>query len=444
MMRSALVRRLLVSVCCLLVWSATGMALAVPVVNGSLQIRLDAKTVTEIAGQVAVWNDLSPSGLNSFGQAAPGLQPVRATGVVNGQPAVNFTSDQLNAVAGHTLNSASALPFTFFAVGTGATNSVGLFDSAPAQPNVFRFYNANQIELWSSNPVLGVTPDTAGIVYSVRASLPANRQLEVREFRSASAASNSASGVDASPVVFGNPALGSINGGGAGFYAGGIAEVLYYNTLLSDAARNLTENYLAARYDRTLLVSNDFYAGRTAGNGNYDFDVIGIGKESNGAVIASPANEGGALLLNEANGSLDNGDYLLAGNNGTTHALTPFGDGERWSRAYYLDKTGSLDATLTFDFSEAGLAFPTPPVGYTVFDLLYSSDGTNFGALGIPGTSAGNQVSFLLSNAQLQDGFYTLAFTNVAPEPSTAMLFSLGSLFLVRRRRNFKNPGLKT
>jgi hypothetical protein len=202
MMRSALVRRLTVSVCCLLAWSAARVALAVPVVNGNLQIRLDAKTVTEVAGQVSVWNDLSPSGLNSFGQAAAGLQPVRATGVVNGQPAVNFTSDQLNAVAGHTLNSGSALPFTFFAVGTGATNSVGLFDSAPAQPNVFRFYNTNQIELWSNNPVLGVTPDTSGIVYSVRASLPANRQLEVREFRGATAASNSALGVNASPVVF--------------------------------------------------------------------------------------------------------------------------------------------------------------------------------------------------------------------------------------------------
>lgn len=427
-------RNLAISVCCSLVWFANGAARAVPIVDGSLQLRLDAKTVTETAGQVSQWDDLSPSGANSFEQTAAGLQPVRTLGVVNGQPTITFTSDRLDAVAGHTLNSAGSLPFTFFAVGANATDSRGLFDSAPSLPDVFRFNGTNQIELWNQSPALSVSPDTSGIVYSVRASLPANRLLEVREFRSASAASNSAAG-NANQVVFANPDLGTINGGGTAFYAGGISEVLYYNTFLSDAARNLTENYLAARYDRSLLASNDLYAGRTAGNGNYDFDVIGIGRESNGAVTASPANEGGALLLSEANSSLDNGDYLVGGNNGAAHGLIPFGEFERWSRAFYLDKTGNLDATLTFDFSEAGLAVPSL-TSDTIFQLLFSTDGLNFDALGIAGTLAGDQVSFLVSNTLLQDGYYTLAITFV-PEPNSLLLM-LGVLGcgVLRRRKD--------
>ena len=71
-----------------------------------------------------------------------------------------------------------------------------------------------------------------------------------------------------------------------------------------------------------------------------------------------------------------------------------------------LDKTdadSSLTATLTFDFDEEHLAASS-----TNYDLLYSAtDPFVFHSLG-QATLLGDQVSFTLAPARLQDGYYTL------------------------------------
>ena len=178
------------------------------------------------------------------------------------------------------------------------------------------------------------------------------------------------------------------------------------------------------------MSANDHYAGDTALKGDYDRNVFGIGRESDGSLSATPFVDG--LSLTALNSSLDVGDYLLAGNKVETNSFTsadlPAGTGGRWSRVWYLDKTNSVDARLTFDFSEGGLAFPT---GAT-FRLLYSpTNSFAFADLGLNPTVLGDQISFDLLNANLLNGYYTL---EEVPEPSLILLLGLGGLISWRRR----------
>ena len=226
---------------------------------------------------------------------------------------------------------------------------------------------------------------------------------------------------------------------GAKAFEGYVAEILVYNRALNNAERLIVGNHLSSKYNtgstaiglNETLGATDRYAGDLDTNGDYDQDVFGIGRHATGDVVTTLA--GGGLTLTESGGTLGNDEWLFAGHNTPTNSLVPYGDFQRWDRDFYLDKTGSLDATLTFDFSDAGLA---PPLGSnSIFQLLYSTDGLNFSELGVAGVLAGDQVTFLLSNTLLQNGYYTLAIT-FAPEPNS-MLIMLGVLGcgILRRKK---------
>lgn len=237
------------------------------------------------------------------------------------------------------------------------------------------------------------------------------------------------------------------------YFSGDMAEVLIYDRTLNTAERVITENYLASKWGIT-MADNDRYAGDTVSNGDYDFDVFGIGQDvvtsaprdpdSVGDVVnISPAGKlassaGGGIALAEANASLADGEYLLAGHDGAAHSLVasdlPASAGQRWARVFYLDVTGELDAVLSFDFASAPeLGMPNSPAGYT---LLYRS-GTSgmFTDLQLTGQVSGSLVQFNLNGmTDANDGFYTLG-VNVIPEPSTMLACAI-VLGLVPRRRS--------
>ncbi|NTW99227.1 MAG: T9SS type A sorting domain-containing protein, partial [Geobacteraceae bacterium] len=203
-------------------------------------------------------------------------------------------------------------------------------------------------------------------------------------------------------------------------YDGEMAEVIMFNQMLNDARRTIVENYLSAKYN--ISISNDYYAGDTPANGDYDLYVAGIGTTD--ATLAnshtSTANSQG-LILQERNGSLNAAnEFLFCGHNSATNAITNQNltiVGRRWTRSWYIDKTGAIDATLTFDFSDAGVGgTPGNPINYV---LLYRGTiSANFSPLTTGATSvSGDQVSFNLINTQLSDGYYTLGTIDEADSP---------------------------
>jgi hypothetical protein len=214
---------------------------------------------------------------------------------------------------------------------------------------------------------------------------------------------------------------------------------------LTNAETVLLHNHLSSKYNSTLL-ANDFYAGDSTANGNYDngvFGIVNVGGvklgSSGDAWLTSLQSSG--LTITEQNSSLDPGEAVMAGHNdylgssvASTFMVTTNISGASVAcldRAWYLDVTGSVDVTLTFDLSDAGLT----DSGSKALLLYRSTETSAFSVLALGATWAGDQVSFDLSAALLQDGYYTLG---LVPEPSTFILAGLGLVgvaVLGRRRK---------
>lgn len=209
------------------------------------------------------------------------------------------------------------------------------------------------------------------------------------------------------------PAIGLDANISLGLYPmiGYFTEIVIYQSALSLVERQVLYNHLAAKYGITLL-DNSFYAGATAEKGDYDADVIGIGRAED---ISHSSSESAGLRLTAA-GGLANGAYLFAGHKTATNSLTsddllnntPLNVVQRWQRVWYLDKTAALSATLTFDWNAGGLGDKFD--SRLEYRLLYSSTESPyaFRCIARALAGAGSEVSFTMANEDLQDGYYTI------------------------------------
>ncbi|HPM32859.1 MAG TPA: hypothetical protein PLJ60_21175, partial [Chryseolinea sp.] len=172
--------------------------------------------------------------------------------------------------------------------------------------------------------------------------------------------------------------IGSFDAGVLTNFEGQMTEVIIYRTTLNQAQRIIVENYLSSKYN-TALSANDNYGGDVAGGTtlNHDFDLAGIG--FSGGTSHFLGNSQG-FILSPSGGTVDvNGEFVLAAHNGVANAVSVsnLGTGgvvQRWDRTWYVDKTGTVDANITFDFSE-GIAgqFPQNKDNYV---LLRRNTGT--------------------------------------------------------------------
>jgi hypothetical protein len=192
---------------------------------------------------VGTWADLSGHGWDAV-QAVVASRPLYKTSILNSQPSVRFDGidDDLD-IAG--LDFPDWIPFTFMAVTHGGTNLRGLFDSAPNQANTFRFYPDNVVELQNASPSIAITGLGAGCVITVTAEyVTGNRQLTA--YRSTTQISQNTG--NGNPGFFASAVMGSINGGGAGWYTGDILELAMWDSLLSTADRETVIAYLETKY----------------------------------------------------------------------------------------------------------------------------------------------------------------------------------------------------
>lgn len=205
---------------------------------------------------------------------------------------------------------------------------------------------------------------------------------------------------------------------GAEFFAGDVAELIAYGTLLTTPQRILIENYLSAKF-ATTLTANDKYAGDTVGNGDYDHQVAGIGRDSGSSHSAGVS---AGLFLTDDGFLQDNGDYLLAGHDSPSNSVVntdvPAGVTARSQRVWYLAVTdvssngGAVE--LTFDFARAGLG--SLPSGSQDFHLLArSATSGDFTSIATSTDTSGDQVTFPLADVAtdlVPDGPYlTVGFT---------------------------------
>ncbi len=137
-------------------------------------------------------------------------------------------------------------------------------------------------------------------------------------------------------------------------FDGDIAEVLVYRSALSEVQRIIAENYLSAKYGLS-LGRNDLYAMDNAANGNYDFNVAGIGRDV-------PEARGTGIVSMSRRTAPTNGTFLFWGDNGQAAAFTETSDvltgfGGRLARVWRVSEIGDLgNISMSFDLADIDFA----------------------------------------------------------------------------------------
>lgn len=212
---------------------------------------------------------------------------------------------------------------------------------------------------------------------------------------------------------------------------GDIAEVIAYNAPLNSAQRILLNNYLAAKYDRTLS-AGDYYVQDDAANGNYDHDVAGIGRVD-ASNQQSDSQGSGILRINNPSG-LGNNEFLIWGHdNGVLGAYgsTDFPTGlqgrlHRVWRASEVNASGGAvnvgSVDMTWDLAGLG------PVTAGDLRLLVDTDGDGTFAdeAAISGATHVSGTLYLFSgvSAITNGRRFTLGTTNIGSTPLPIELIS--------------------
>ncbi|NJB82310.1 T9SS type A sorting domain-containing protein [Wenyingzhuangia aestuarii] len=196
-----------------------------------------------------------------------------------------------------------------------------------------------------------------------------------------------------------------------------VAEIIHYKYTLNIAERIIVSNYLSAKY--AIAITNDFYNEDNSANGNFDFDVVGIGQATNGSNSVSAQGTGALGLSNPS--SLSNDEYLFIGHNNVSVTIDeesnlPSGLKNRLSRLWRASKRNDLGTvTVTMD-----LSFSANKANFTSSGLkLLVDDDTDF----VTGTTVYNASSYnsstgiaVFENVDISDNDYiTIASNDATP-----------------------------
>jgi hypothetical protein len=414
----------------------------------------NAGTTLAVSGsQVQQWNDQSGVG-NHAVQATAARRPTYRLNMANGFPALRLNGGQW-ITAGAFPSIANNVGYTYLIVAkdtnfTAGTNGDGagdyIIDRGPpgaevnelaglkvANTNKFGFQKRDGGGGGLGGPVSTTTVSTSSFQIVDYRQTPGGTKvydLFVDGILDATASSADANYV---PPV---PQIGHHYQPGSSGMKGYITEFILYNYNVNNAQMNILNSYLAAKYGLT-LASNDKYAGDTPGNGNYDFEVAGVGQDATGSNTAAASSISGGLEIVQAT-AMENNEYLLYGHQTGTNTLNTsdlggIGAGPdlaRWDRIWYLDWThigGTAETVnMIFDLSDGGMT-GTPSTPLNNYRLIYRPGLTgNWTELGSADAVSGDRITFIAVSYTAGDGYYTIATKNNANStlPITMIDFS--------------------
>jgi len=401
--------------------------------------------VTTLGGTVTEWIDQTESNIGDATPSSSTEGPTISAGAINGFDALSFdgTDDHLEIADNARINDGTQDAISaFFVFRTPAVVDDGGYELIYEQGGTVNGINVYLDKTGTGEIVVQIYEDDSGLreYYASWAASPSTVYIASFVYDGSSESisfyqnntQQTLQGTFLSPIDrftdinshTGDIGIGAFNDNtqyvgdqerstGGDYFNGDIAEIIYYNTALNEAEHSIIVNYLGEKYG-VGLSSSDLYA-ETA----YNNEVIGIGQTAGVNHTASTGN-GGGLYLADNGSSLADGEWLLAGHNGQTHQVTnnsaPSGFG-RWNRSWYLEKTGTVDAKIVFNTTEAGFG-AADLNGRTIadYDLLYRST-TSSTFAGVTTATASltdddgdgfADVVFTVSDANLADGYYTL------------------------------------
>ncbi|WP_420317393.1 BspA family leucine-rich repeat surface protein [Ekhidna sp.] len=314
---------------------------------------------------VVQWNDVSGVGNNA---SVGGANPTFQIGGQNGRPYLSFSDDDMDfALDAFAFGSADRSVFVvaeypstpgsqqyFFSYGPNVTSQRYSLGVSPSDELIVEIQGDG---ITSVNTVAAASPFIFSTIYPFGGGALNTSQIFINGTNS-----THTGGAATPATVLTSGSVGALADNAGLQFNGDIYEVIYYDAELNDAARTIVENYLSAKYD--IPISNDLYAGDLIPSGDFDFDVIGIGRDA-GADHFEGAS--GGLKLADDSFLLDDGDYVFAGHSGTPNGFAttdlPANHNMRLARDWYIDISDATSnggtINLEFDLAEMGLSVPT-------------------------------------------------------------------------------------
>jgi hypothetical protein len=436
---------------CASLWSQTGPGGVETSANNCFWIKADAGTSSTVnAAAISFWNDQSGNG-NNVTQSTANQQPLYTANLINGFPAIQFdnvttTNDKLIGTDSPTLDNTAG--YTFFMVSRpqnidgAARVIVSKRTTVSVDQSFMQFY-------FTGND-FHTDIQTTNNRYQTNTSFSANNNYLITQLYDGSLAAafrcktyiagnldvtapegSSTVPDNVSPII-----VGSTDATDNRPFGGYIAEVIIYRKACNDPERIIVDNYLSSKYN-IALSTNDKYAGDVAGNGNYDFEVAGVGKDATGSNPSFSASASGGLGISTTGTGFDNTDYILAGHATTTNSQVSTDVGgmtgtnnARWHRIWYVDITNTgtnIQANVEFDMSDGDVGAVTLGVN-TDYVLLYRAAQTgNWTELTTATSVVGDRVLFNAFSF-VNDGYYTIGTKNSVNSPLPIELLSFEAI----------------
>jgi hypothetical protein len=364
-------------------YSQTGPGGVGSSVNNKLWLAAD-KGVSLTGPNVTSWADQSGNGNNALPSTAVN-QPSFVSSSVNGYPSLDFdgVNDELRVADNAGLDVTSWHIFMVVIVDAQKNYNAWMVKGNDSQEN-FELLSYNDGNLHT--PI--VYTDATRTTPSAAAGQATTTEFNIIEYSYTSTVGRDAYKNNGATIITDNENKTPSNNnfeiyignerGTSRFVDGDIAEVIIYNTRLNSAQRIIVNNYLAAKYNKT-LTNNDLYDEDASG---FDYDVAGIGRIDASNLQNDSRGSGIVRILNP--NDLGDDEFLIWGHDNGILSATNTSDipatiQARSNRVWRVSERNSTNASnvnvgnvdIQFDFSGLG--------AITVTDLRLLIDTDNDG-----------------------------------------------------------------
>ena len=288
--------------------------------NLKLWVKADAGVVLDANGKVAQWRDLSGNG-NNFIQGTFSARPAKTANDAsfNGLPAITFSTTSQLLTLSNSLDGGANSNYTIFTVSRLSGGS-----------------NQRLISSYSTNWLMGYHGGLQDRCYDnawIDAGTTANTLAHMYTSTCAGINTNGANFYDYGNLLAtgtagtpDGPGILELNGysGGSEMSTGEVAEIIYYNTVLTTAQRQIVEGYLAYKYNLPVpLASMQAFQAYATGTSTVNFEVSDQSANTATATstVTTSAYPGPAVTTAATTNLCADGSYTF-----TTSGMAPAGD----------------------------------------------------------------------------------------------------------------------
>ena len=374
---------------------------------------------------VTAWSDLSGYNVTNTILGAPQL----IASTLNGFPVVRFNGAGDKISTSLSINSSIFPNLTVIAVySPRTTNSGGVWGEDNGGWDRFILDASGLPSLLSNGDgptynIPGIFPVGGSVITSIIYQVGVTNGTTVNADGTTESTITSTS----NPQTSNNLGLASIGDGSGNYdFHGDIAELMVFGTNVNAAQRIIIDNYLSAKYN-IALTSGDIYTQDDPANGNFDFDVAGIGRIDASNINADAQGTGMVEILNPSN--LGDNEFLFWGHDGGVAQATnttdvPAGIQARFDRVWRVSERNTAN-TADVDVGNVDMRFDLTGLGsVTAGDLRLLIDANNNGLFNdevpISGATAigGNVYQFTaVPGTSLTNNRFTIATINTATTP---------------------------